>query len=393
MIQTVLVASVPYPSLELPLLGLRLLDRILIPAKKSGLTHVLFLSREPHPVLPEEFCVIFPDVLLDKNLWKKLQETDRPPETVSYSSEVTSCLFFRTQKTQKVLEGLRENPTPAQFLEKMKSHLSVESLSFQKKEWFRIQSPEDVPRCEQWLLKGLIKDSEGFMSRHLERKISLFVTKILIWSPVTPNAMTLISTGVGLAGATLFISPSSLVQTIGASLFWVHSVLDGCDGEIARLKFLESRWGGILDFWSDNAVHAAVFSFIAAGLAKREPALLPSLLGLSAVACTLLSAGFVYVKTMKNKKGTGPLFTSVIDPNLNRTRSHPEGSKVQKIADFLARRDFIYLVLVLAFFGKIHWFLWMGAVGSPLYFLALIWFNRKESQLSEVVSFSSVGAR
>src|SRR2546426_3192414 len=36
-----------------------------------------------------------------------------------------------------------------------------------------------------------------------------------------------------------------------------HSILDGCDGELARLKFQHSRWGAVLDFWCDNVVHVA----------------------------------------------------------------------------------------------------------------------------------------
>jgi hypothetical protein len=36
-------------------------------------------------------------------------------------------------------------------------------------------------------------------------------------------------------------------------------------------------------------------------------------------------------------------------------------------------------VVALALFGKVNWFLWMGAVGAPLYFLALAAFSLKNS--------------
>jgi hypothetical protein len=49
------------------------------------------------------------------------------------------------------------------------------------------------------------------------------------------------------------------------------------------------------------------------------------------------------------------------------------------MADQLARRNFIYLVVALALLGKVNWFLWMGAVGAPLYFLALAAFSLKNS--------------
>ena len=45
-----------------------------------------------------------------------------------------------------------------------------------------------------------------------------------------------------------------------------HSILDGCDGELARLKFMQSRRGAMLDFWGDNIVHVAVLPALAVGV-------------------------------------------------------------------------------------------------------------------------------
>ena len=48
---------------------------------------------------------------------------------------------------------------------------------------------------------------------------------------------------IGLLGALAFLSPAPAFQLAGALLFLTHSILDGCDGELARLKFLESPLG------------------------------------------------------------------------------------------------------------------------------------------------------
>ncbi len=53
------------------------------------------------------------------------------------------------------------------------------------------------------LLKKLIKESKGFMSKHFERKISLAISKRLVETSITPNQMTLISVSIGLIGALL----------------------------------------------------------------------------------------------------------------------------------------------------------------------------------------------
>ena len=229
---------------------------------------------------------------------------------------------------------------------------------------FPLRSRADLPAAERWLLRSLIKADEGFMSRHVERKISLAITRLLVGTRITPNAMTLVSVAIGVAGAPFFLSERPAMELTGALLFLLHSILDGCDGELARLKFLESRWGGILDFWGDNVVHGAVFACIAVGWAGAIGATWPLLLGASAVLGTFLSAGFVYKTTMTAKK-SGPLFTSVV-------ASPERASRLSRVLDAFARRDFIYLVVLLSPFGKARWFLALAAVGSPVFFAVLV---------------------
>src|SRR5215831_3176524 len=42
-----------------------------------------------------------------------------------------------------------------------------------------VRSPADLPRAEDSLLKGLVKDEDGFMARHFDRRISLAVSRRL----------------------------------------------------------------------------------------------------------------------------------------------------------------------------------------------------------------------
>ncbi len=210
-------------------------------------------------------------------------------------------------------------------------------LSSPSSDRFEITRREDLRRAEDWLLARLIKDTEGFMSRHVERRISLALSRRLASTRVTPNAMTLVSVAVGLVGAALFLSSRPGAPLAGALLVLAHSILDGCDGELARLKFQESRFGGVLDFWGDNVVHCALFSAIAiawaraAGEAGRCSSAPPPSSGRSS------PPAFVYRSTMTHA-AEGPLFTSV-------SRSE---TAFARLADALARRDFLYLLVLLA---------------------------------------------
>jgi phosphatidylglycerophosphate synthase len=167
--------------------------------------------------------------------------------------------------------------------------------------------------------------------------------------------MTLVSVAVGLAGAPFFLSVEPAWQLTGALLFLAHSILDGCDGELARLKFLESRRGAVLDFWGDNLVHAAVFGCIALGWSLAIHAAWPLALGAVAIAGTLGAAACVFRRT-----------TLDVVPGA--------GAPVaDRVAEALAHRDFIYVIVALAALGRVDWFLVLAAAGSPVFLLLLLW--------------------
>ena len=246
-----------------------------------------------------------------------------------------------------------------------------------------VATPSDVPAAERRLLKSLVKDTDGFMARHVERPISLMISRRLAGTAITPNQMSLISIAVGICGGPFFLSSRPLMQTIGALLFLAHSILDGCDGELARLKFQQSRWGGVLDFWGDNVVHAVIFGCMGIGWSLAAHAPWPLALGACAVLGTLGSAAFVYWRLMRAKDGDDTLFTSVSDA--------PE-RPLTRLLDSASRRDFIYLVILLALFGRSNWFLVMAGVGAPIYFFLVLFAARPQAPLERSGSRVAPGA-
>ena len=232
-----------------------------------------------------------------------------------------------------------------------------------------VETTADVRGAERRLIWALVKDTDGFMARHVERPISLQISRLLAPTAITPNQMSLISIAVGICGGPFFLSQRASLQTAGALLFLAHSILDGCDGELARLKFEESRWGGVLDFWGDNVVHVVIFACMAIGWSLSVAAGWPLLLGATAVLGTFGSAGLVYCRLMRGKDGRGARFTSV--------SAEPE-RPLARALDSASRRDFIYLVLLLALAGRSHWFLLLAALGAPIYFCLVLFLAARE---------------
>lgn len=364
------------------ILGLPLVRRIVLGARRAGADRILVLvpdaeetrrllegtsalvaaPHEPLPQLPPCRIVLLAGTVLFQAKWlRALFEV--PIERERLYAEASSVGVIESDDPREVLSGAFQGLAFPDVFAAVAKARPVVPRTFPQEGRFVLAGPQDCVQAKRWLLRGLIKETEGFMSRHVERPISLAISRRLAATSITPNAMTLFSVGVGLLSAPFFLSSMPAYQLTGALLFLLHSVLDGCDGELARLKFQESRWGGILDFWGDNVVHVAVFMCMGIGWSMAIQATWPLLLGGTAVAGTLLSAGFVYWHTMREPAKPGPLFTSV---------SKSGRSWLSQMADALARRDFIYLVVLLSAVGKANWFLVLAGIGAPIFFLVLL---------------------
>jgi phosphatidylglycerophosphate synthase len=116
-------------------------------------------------------------------------------------------------------------------------------------------------RGRSMLLTALRKPVDGLVSRTLNRPVSIAVSSVVASTPMTPNQMSVLSFVIALAGAALMAMQWFVT---GAFVMHVASVLDGCDGEIARLKYQSSKLGGWLDTVFDD-VSNNVFA-LAAGV-------------------------------------------------------------------------------------------------------------------------------
>ena len=107
--------------------------------------------------------------------------------------------------------------------------------------------------------KLLVKPSEGPVSKRLNRHISIRITLFLIRHGIAPSptGMSVISFLTGLASGASFALGWPLV---GGLLAQTASILDGCDGEIARLTGRVSKRGGIIDAVLDRVADAAIIA-------------------------------------------------------------------------------------------------------------------------------------
>lgn len=359
--------------------GLPLLRRIVLAANHAGFDAVLVggVRSEDQPLLvgtsatpiggagalpsplPPRIVLLAANVVPQPAWLRGLREMALEPDQLCLDD--ASVAVLETTESARVVEAAARARSAGEAVAALRGMFTTASGSLGTDGHFPLSAPSDLPAAESWLLRSLIKPSEGFLSRHFERRLSLALTRRLARTAITPNLMTLVSVAVGLASAPFFLSSAPGWQLAGALLFLAHSILDGCDGELARLKFLESPHGAILDFWGDNLAHVAVFAGMALGWSLAARASWPLLFGAVAVASTAGAAVAVY------RRGAHTLVPVA------------SASPSSRVVEALAHRDFIYLIVLLATAGKAAWFLVLAAIGTPIFLLLVLWSGRRRS--------------
>lgn len=150
--------------------------------------------------------------------------------------------------------------------------------------WKDVDTSEDLEKARElyWkiLKRELIRPSDGWISRYLNRSISSSISIALYKRRiyVNPNLISLFSFLVSLIGAVLLGLHNLL---LGGILVQASSIIDGMDGELARLFKRVSGFGAVLDSFLDRLADLAiiggmVFAIWPLGLVQASAALLAS---------------------------------------------------------------------------------------------------------------------
>lgn len=137
--------------------------------------------------------------------------------------------------------------------------LQAQSYTSGRDDCFPLDHRADIGRGEDFLCEYIRLSATGWTARTINKRISLPISKILTKLRITPNSITVFNMLIGLAsgiGTGGFTNTSLL---IGAILFQTASVIDGCDGEVAKLTFRMSKFGQFIDTISDNSALLSFF--------------------------------------------------------------------------------------------------------------------------------------
>lgn len=219
----------------------------------------------------------------------------------------------------------------------------------------RAGDPDARAAAERRLYGRLGRTGDGWFTRLVDRRLSRVLTRLLLPTGISPNQVTIGSIAIGIAGGGCFALGTPRAAALGALLFLASTIIDGCDGEIARLTFRESVFGARLDVLGDNVVHLFLFGGIAVGLYRRSGDPVVAWLGLVLVLGVLLAMATVYWCVVR----------------------HAPNASQRALFEAFASREFAYLLVVLTLIGRLDWFLWMSAIGTYVFAAGLLVLGRR----------------
>jgi phosphatidylglycerophosphate synthase len=121
---------------------------------------------------------------------------------------------------------------------------------------------------------------DGLVSRYLNRPLSRPLARLLAHTPVTPNQVTLLSTLIAFGAGWLLVGGANILAAVAIH---ASSVVDGVDGDLARLTGRSSRFGAVLDAVLDRYADAAILGGMAWWALQHERYAAALLLGLVAL--------------------------------------------------------------------------------------------------------------
>ena len=150
--------------------------------------------------------------------------------------------------------------------------------------------------------------TEGFVSRHLNRRLSRPLAAALARTNASPDALTLASLALSLGAAAVTALGWSVAGGVAIQL---ASVADGVDGDLARLTGRVSRFGAALDAIADRYADAAILGGMTIHAARFESFPRPEAAGALALAAALAVS---YSRARAEAAGLWPALAAMRGP-------------------------------------------------------------------------------
>jgi FKBP-type peptidyl-prolyl cis-trans isomerase FkpA len=232
-----------------------------------------------------------------------------------------------------------------------------------------VQRQEDLPAAELALRRAMFKPTDGVLAR-FNRRMSLPLSILLVRTPVTANQISVSILFLGFCAAWLFSRGSYAASLLAAMISLAASILDGCDGEVARLKYQESAFGCWLETIGDYTYYFAIFAGITVGAVRSTGRVIFYDLGLAAIGGAIVTACLLLLLRQRMTAAQPERFGAA-----SRAHFVADGAGWARFLAWLSvcatRAVMPYGILMLAILGLTPAVIVFAAIGANLYWIAL----------------------
>jgi phosphatidylglycerophosphate synthase len=234
----------------------------------------------------------------------------------------------------------------------------------------RMREIADLPHAEQTLRRSSYKDTDARFAR-FNRRMSLPISVALIRTPLTANQLSVILVAVGFYSGWLFSIGHYGAGVLAGFLSLAASIVDGCDGEIARLKYQESALGCWIETFGDYSYYVAIFVGLTVGAAHQTGFELFYWIGASALAGTLLTFALLIYLRARITNGQPNRLHAVAKA---RFKAEPTfwSQLLWKVSFVATRAAMPYGIMMLALLNVLPAAVVMAAIGANLYWISLV---------------------
>ena len=179
--------------------------------------------------------------------------------------------------TQALFEGIRQASAKGHYglsdaVRELAAEGRVRAVDVTGERWIDMDNALAFRHAKRWLLSSVVKNADdGYVSAHLNRPLSLRLSSLLAKARISPNLITLVSFSLAIGGAVFLSLQGYMAGLMGGLLVQFSSVVDGCDGEVARLRQIASPRGGWLDTILDRYAELAVVLAITFSYSASHP--------------------------------------------------------------------------------------------------------------------------
>jgi phosphatidylglycerophosphate synthase len=343
-----------------------------LPLKQLSERHPSFRIRAEISLdnLPREqdLLIIQNNVVINKKQLGTLLETidDENDSFIAHNSENKDLgILFLKEKDQEAFNADLINLIQSKELLKKKVLMDPPK---------KITSSEiGTSVSSDFLFNHISKNVSGWISKNINSKISIPISKILVKINSDPNWVTFF---VGCIGISCGFFYASNLPLIGALVLQLSTILDRCDGEVARIRLKESKFGQ----WFDTALDQLSYFSMLLGIsmcinnpkfftANSEIIILRQVSILNILLYIIFLTTILFFMIRRTKNGSLAYYPSEIDKITSIKRRSPIYRFMAQFRFLLKREyfcpgmiliapigyEFVTIVsFTLLFFGLIH---------------------------------------